>query len=240
MDQDKPNLFAFATSELSQDTFLAWLLSWADPKYAAFDPPVHQCAVRLVRFLLGVSDDDPIQSVVVGRQWEGIDVWAEVNEAYFILIEDKKGTRDHSNQLTRYLKIAQEYAREKGISVVPIYFKMEEQGIWSGIHDSGFRILSRADMLHILKDYADDRDSTNGNQILLDYYAYLCDLDRQVNSYKTLPLDAWQWHGWQGFFSALRKEFDGEWDYVPNPSGGFLGFWWSWREGHFQGSQFEF
>ncbi|NEX23727.1 hypothetical protein G3480_26250 [Thiorhodococcus mannitoliphagus] len=49
MDQDKPNLFAFATSELSQDAFLAWLLSWADPKYAAFDPPVHQCAARLVQ-----------------------------------------------------------------------------------------------------------------------------------------------------------------------------------------------
>ena len=29
---DVPNIFSFATSELSQDALLAWLIEWASPK----------------------------------------------------------------------------------------------------------------------------------------------------------------------------------------------------------------
>ena len=31
MSGNTPNIFSFATSELSQDAILAWVLSWADP-----------------------------------------------------------------------------------------------------------------------------------------------------------------------------------------------------------------
>lgn len=31
--QNHPNIFTYATSELSQNAFIAWLLSWADAKY---------------------------------------------------------------------------------------------------------------------------------------------------------------------------------------------------------------
>ena len=35
---------------------------------------------------------------------------------------------------------------------------------------------------------------------------------------------------WTGFFLALQESLgDGKWGYVPNPSGGFMGFWWHWR-----------
>lgn len=43
--------------------------------------------------------------------------------------------------------------------------------------------------------------------------------------------DNWSWTAWQGFFMSVVKALgDGEWNYVPNPSGGFLGLWWHWRE----------
>nr|WP_260390277.1 hypothetical protein [Ornithobacterium rhinotracheale] len=29
---EKPNLFQYATSELSQDAFLCWLIAWADAR----------------------------------------------------------------------------------------------------------------------------------------------------------------------------------------------------------------
>jgi len=42
-----------------------------------------------------------------------------------------------------------------------------------------------------------------------------------------LDLDEWNWYSWQGFYNYLQANLgDGEWDYVPNASGGFLGFWW--------------
>ena len=39
-----PNLFAFATSELSQDAFICWLASWADPSCRSLDAPMHETA----------------------------------------------------------------------------------------------------------------------------------------------------------------------------------------------------
>ncbi len=70
-----PNLFDYATSELSQN----------------------------------VSIDYEISTIKVGRQWCKIDVWALINNEYFLVIEDKKGTTEHSNQLKRYAKTAREY-----------------------------------------------------------------------------------------------------------------------------------
>lgn len=48
----KPNLFHFATSELSQDAFICWLLSWADPKCEANDASLHRLAVVFLGKLL--------------------------------------------------------------------------------------------------------------------------------------------------------------------------------------------
>jgi hypothetical protein len=36
-----PNLFEFATTELSQDAVLAWLLARADQQYNSTDPRLH-------------------------------------------------------------------------------------------------------------------------------------------------------------------------------------------------------
>ncbi len=38
---EKPNLFSYATSELSQDAFIAWLLAWASPEYQTVDKELH-------------------------------------------------------------------------------------------------------------------------------------------------------------------------------------------------------
>ena len=41
----------------------------------------------------------------------------------------------------------------------------------------------------------------------------------------------WSWASWEGFFMCLEDRLDDQvsgWDYVPNKSGGFLGFYWHW------------
>jgi hypothetical protein len=48
---DKPNLFSFATSKLSQDAFLCWLLAWAEGRYANDNAALHSAG----RSLLGAS-----------------------------------------------------------------------------------------------------------------------------------------------------------------------------------------
>ena len=47
-DQIRPNLFHYATSELSQDAFICWLAAWADPKFKEVDPRLYEVAQSFV------------------------------------------------------------------------------------------------------------------------------------------------------------------------------------------------
>ena len=44
-----PNLFNFATSELSQDAFLAWLVKYADSQFADDDTGIHLAGVKFLK-----------------------------------------------------------------------------------------------------------------------------------------------------------------------------------------------
>ena len=58
-----PNIFDFATSELSQDAFLCWLIAWADSSQIVNDNSLNGCASTFVKRLLEVSDDYNIETV---------------------------------------------------------------------------------------------------------------------------------------------------------------------------------
>lgn len=90
MVKTKPNLFEFATSELSQDAFIAWLLDWANPSYKSEDFRLHQIAFRFVKLLLEKTNSFEVKSVKVERQWNNIDVVATIND-------EKKGTATSSS-----------------------------------------------------------------------------------------------------------------------------------------------
>jgi len=224
--KNKPNLFDYATSELSQDAFLAWLVQWADRENRINDIYLNACAVSLVQELLGKESNFTIETVKAGRQWNNIDVWALINNKYFLVIEDKKGTKEHSNQLIRYAELSKKHYEKTDIEIVLVYYKMEEQSNLNSINNSGFKIFNRKMMLNILDDFFISVPKNNQNDILADYYENLKNLDSKINSFTNLPLDKWHWYSWQGFYSALKEHINGDWNYVPNRSGGFLGFWW--------------
>src|ERR1022692_3119133 len=87
-----PNLFSFATSELSLDAFVCWLASWADPKFATLNPPLHATAVNFVTRLIELgkgSKPSKMQEIRALRQEKYIDVLLLVNDNVAIIIEDK-------------------------------------------------------------------------------------------------------------------------------------------------------
>ena len=111
----KPNIFEIATKELSQDAFITWLLKWADDSCKNLDEDLHQCGKEFVSALIKKQNpnfSEFINKVEAGRQWENIDVWAEVNDKYFIIIEDKINSSEHSDQLKRYKEIAEKWCQE--------------------------------------------------------------------------------------------------------------------------------
>ena len=237
----RPNLFDYATSELSQDAFLTWLILWADKDFQEIDSSLNACAVSFVQALLEKDNSFAIENIETGRQWNDIDIWALVNNKYFIVIEDKKGTKEHSGQLNRYSEITRKHYEKSDIEIKLVYFKMEEQGKYRNIEDAGFSVFQRSKMLSILENYIDSTEKMKQNDIVFDYFNNLESLDKEIKSYSTNPLDKWRWYSWQGFYSELQKDIgDGEWGYVPNKAGGFLGFWWNRKYPNIDGKEFEF
>jgi hypothetical protein len=126
----RPNLFNFATSELSQDAFICWLVSWTKTGHKG--SRLHDCGKDFIAFLYNLKHGEntvspkDIESVAEPeQQHEKIDVYfqATINQKVVsFIIEDKTHTTFHSDQLKRYLEKIQkdEIAEEE---IVCIYFK---------------------------------------------------------------------------------------------------------------------
>lgn len=218
----KPNLFDFATSELSQDAFVSWLLQWADSLYMTIDPELNDIGKKLLSVITGISED-AIQKVTVGRQWENIDIWVEVNNDTFVVIEDKTETSEHDNQLERYKTTAENYYAGKRDKFHYIYIKTGNAPLATQkiIEGKDYHVITRKMILDVLEAY------TGNNNILIDFLEHLRGIENETNSFKTKPMPGWSWYAWQGFYMELEKGYeDLYWEYVPNKSGGFLGAWW--------------
>ncbi len=105
-----PNIFEYATSELSQDAALAYVLAWADPEYKNTEPKLHALGDDLLRALLeAVAEHDTspvkkIDTVLVKTQVKNVDVLVTINASKHLIIEDKVNAKKHSNQIKRYKK----------------------------------------------------------------------------------------------------------------------------------------
>lgn len=217
-----PNLFDYATSELSQDAMFAWLIKWADNRYKDADAEIFTLAQNFLRLLIGDNNIE-INSVEVGRQWNNIDIWVEINDDIFLIIEDKTETSIHDDQLERYKAIVEEEYKGKRNILKYTYVKTgnEPLDVLKDVEKKGFRPISRKEIIQCLTTYIGD------NALLLSYTQHLISIENDTQSFKELPVSEWGWYAWQGFYKALESELElRSWSYVANPAGGFLGAWW--------------
>ncbi len=164
----KPNLFDYATSELSQDAFLCWLTALAGHD----DGELQLVGRAFIAWLWERARGARIQPDRIRlleppkRQVDRIDILFEAEIAgvkALFLIEDKTETSHHSRQLERYLD-----ATKHAETVVPIYFK-------TGYHFGSDTSASAAGYTVIgLPEWAEFLDQqTVRNDILADYRAYI-------------------------------------------------------------------
>lgn len=222
----RPNLFDFATSELSQDAVLCWCLAWADRRYAATDPALHATARDLVASMFrAASAEAPTDeySLELKRQFKHVDIVAELDAEHLLVIEDKVHTAEHSDQLKTYATVlASEYAARKRVF---IFLKTGDQCSYTGVKADGWTTFLRKDLLDVLR-----RHHECTNAIFRDFLDTMEAREAAVQRFRTAPVAEWTDGdaAYVGLYMALQEHIEGAgWKYVPNKSGGFLGFTWN-------------
>lgn len=124
MNQTLPNIFHYATKELSQDAFLCWLLSLADAKYAdTGNRSIHELAVYFIHKLFA-NPDFVFKNVKVKKQVKNIDIWVEIDGKHLLIIEDKTSSNAGIEQLMTYKKTATDFCKKNNFeSLNCIYLK---------------------------------------------------------------------------------------------------------------------
>ena len=166
-----PNIFKYATKELSQDALICWLVPCAKQET---DERLRECGLKFVRALMrsgdgaviDVSNDSPAWSQHVGSydvggilygpkpQYQKIDVYfqAEVDgKRVSFVIEDKTDGVMHGGQLNRYRRVVQGDKHEEDL-IKLVYFKTgyvfhDER---EKAESNGFSVFSGEDMLAFL------------------------------------------------------------------------------------------
>jgi hypothetical protein len=230
-----PNLFDFATRELSQDAFICWLVSWASPALKEHNEALHTTAIAFLDQLLEagkVARPAKYRSIHVFRQWKHIDVLLLLNENDIaIIIEDKTNCKEHGKQLDCYKKaVRKEYPHAQ---IAPVYLKTGNQGDYCNIEKAGFGCFLREAFLGVLD--GGERAGVK-NDIFADFHLRLRRIEEAVQSYKSVPLAKWgeDPHRWQGFFMALQRRLcEGNWETSGHPGGSALPFLWHRRDDKF-------
>ena len=217
--KNAPNLFSYATKELSQDAVICWLIKWSEHDS---DSELARLGRDFVESLLNHKRDGKVNldagalKVEIHTQDNGIDVLARVNQKHALLIEDKTGTDPHSNQLARYREaVLSDQTNLKGVSeedLYAIYFKTgnhSRETVRIIEKDAGYKVFDRTDFLSVLNGYGGD------NAILSDFMKHLELIEEQTQSFRKWTRTDYEgdgsWYAWEGLFRELeRRLFDSD------------------------------
>ena len=231
-----PNLFDYATKELSQDAFIAWLMSFAYENTEKHDSHLVliECAKNFLREFLSLKNEEDVSlSCLPQLQYNKIDVLLSAktkSKKYKIIIEDKIFSSDHDDQLQKYYQDVTASFESEGYITVCIYFKPTFPNDLSKIEEKGYKYFGRKKILEILKKYV----SKTYHNVFHDYYNHLNDFDKRIGLYQSLPLKDWDYEQVMGFFEHLSEhiipqmEMKCGYGYIDSPSGGFYGMWIYW------------
>ena len=186
----------------------------------------------LIRLLSAGEEgySEKINTVCVEKQVDHIDVLCVLNEQEetkaAILIEDKKGTQEHSDQLQRYKELLSKgFPQDR---IIAVYVQTDDQSDYGNVRSHGYDVVSRPDLLAVLEKC---REARSQSDILDGFVRHLRSIEDEVQSWQSKHPTDWSWSAWKGFFMKLQgTSVKGDWDYIPNESGGFLCYWYAARE----------
>lgn len=109
---NRPNIFKYAQTELSQDAMICWLLEC----YHSENKTYRQIGRDFIRFVLGdktlTFDDVELEQESPHRQYYHMDVYANIRvnkKIYPVIFEDKTDTYLHGYQHERYVRMVKDW-----------------------------------------------------------------------------------------------------------------------------------
>lgn len=231
MMTNTPNIFCHATSELSQDAFLAWLCEWADEVHADHPSGMHEIGRAFIAWLYEKRrwPLPDYRTVKVDLQHLHIDLFVTLTttagEKHYLLIEDKIHTSDYAEQISGYLNALKDRGGIHDLSrVLPVYFKtsLEQR------KDDDYLRLYLPDIAGFLR-------SLDASAVKSEIFHSWCSLRLAKHAshekFRSLPVAAWQADQWYACFDHMAQQttmvdLDAGYGYVH--LGDFIGFWLGW------------
>ena len=219
---DKPNIFNYATKELSQDAVICWLIDWAHYNDKQEYEQLKQCGQKFIETMFSKHGKKAPRNpgkVKIWRQYNRIDVLVDIGE-FVLLIEDKIDGKPDIEQLTRYYNQVVQMVRDGTVlmgkseeNVLPIFLKTGNHSLYEqviGVEHliPPYKVFDRRDFLKVVEDY----DATH--PILDDFSDRLKCWNRTTESFKNWDqAKEWEYTPCQGFFRELENHltvFDGD------------------------------
>lgn len=229
----KHNIFEFATSELSNDAILCWIINGLKHMYSSSE--FKKVSENFIKQMLGevkVNFDEvkvEKQKQLIGANAKKlyIDIFVELRlngvTIHTILIEDKVDSGESGNQLLEYRSAINNDLNDK--SFVFINIGNRSSNYKERIKQKGWLVIDRNNLLDCVNCDANLLNHEEG--LLIQYRNYLIDLENEFNNYLKLDVKDWNNYNVQGFFQSLENdETDYDWGTVYNPSGGFIAMWY--------------
>ena len=177
------NLFKYATKELSQDAFLAWLFeNWDDPEIGNVSKSL---LAKLISSSEGEVNSQDISKVTVKTQYKHSDLYVEFflkTAQRVLVIEDKTSSNPHSNQLKKYrenLKI-----NNSNIKFNFVYYKTniveDKSDEYNAVFDAGWTLFD----IKSIKPFF-EKEKNNKNVIIRFYAEHVVEIYKKLYEVNT-------------------------------------------------------
>jgi hypothetical protein len=214
------NIFNFATSELSQDAFLAYLIS-ASKKGSSQPMQDYKISQIFLKSFLSTNGKVEISDIrlqedakyidpITGNKIKGrIDLVIEgiyCKKTFILVIEDKTQTSQHDNQLERYRNYID--IRYPNHEKHFIYFKSDVEGEIEYVNSANYKFFTINEIVDLIALSEMDKST---NTIFVEWRISILNRYSYLKRYENIPVKDWMNSEnkgiWKGFFYYIQNKY---------------------------------
>lgn len=194
------NFFEIASDELTQDSFICWLLSNID------DKDLGNISKKFLSFLCDEKfGESKVKITKITRQFKHIDIIVDYfvdDDPRLLIIEDKTNSTMHGTQLTDYINEVEGWdSKETKKRIVHfVYYKTGYVENWEKNELKKIRLID----IKEIYDFFSNLESSS--EIFNQYKNNIVKMYKDRNEDSDRPLDSWTFDNWRYYFDKFLKD----------------------------------